>query len=50
MGPLFGLPAPDMLALSLVKRGRDIVVGAPVLIAWQALEATAATRRLRAAP
>lgn len=50
MGPLFGLPAPDMLALSLVKRGRDIVVGAPVLIAWQALEATAAARRLRAAP
>jgi len=50
MGPLFGLPAADMLALSLVKRGRDIVLGAPVLIAWQALEAAAAARRLRATP
>lgn len=47
VGPLFGLPAADMLALSLVKRGRDIVVGAPVLVAWQALEAAAAARRLR---
>jgi putative membrane protein len=39
IGPLFGLAAQDMLALSLLKRGRDILVGAPILIAWQALEA-----------
>jgi putative membrane protein len=44
VGPLFGLPAPDMLALSLIKRGRDILVGAPTLIIWQWLEAGMAAR------
>jgi len=38
IGPLFGL-GPDMsLALSLLKRARDIAIGLPVLLIWQALE------------
>ena len=38
LGPLFGV-APDMaLAISVLKRARDIVIGVPVLLAWQAAE------------
>ncbi len=38
IGPLFGL-GPDLsLALSLLKRGRDLVVGVPALLVWQGLE------------
>ena len=33
--PLFGLPAEMGLAVSLLKRARDIVIGVPVLLAWQ---------------
>ena len=36
--PLFGLAPEVGLAVSLLKRARDIVVGVPVLLAWQALE------------
>jgi putative membrane protein len=35
---VFGLTAPAALALSLVKRMADVVVGLPGLIAWQVLE------------
>lgn len=38
LGPLFGLPAEAALALSLLKRGRDIAIGIPVLLIWQAME------------
>jgi glycosyltransferase 2 family protein len=38
LGPLFGLPAEAALALSLLKRGRDIAIGIPVLLIWQFLE------------
>jgi hypothetical protein len=38
LGPVFGLPAEAALALSLLKRARDIVIGIPVLLAWQLLE------------
>jgi putative membrane protein len=38
LGPLFGLPAEAALALSLLKRARDIVIGVPVLLVWQLLE------------
>ena len=38
LGPLFGLPAEAALALSLLKRGRDIVIGIPVLLVWQLTE------------
>ena len=38
VGPLFGL-GPDLaLAISLIKRARDIVIGVPALILWQGLE------------
>ncbi len=39
VGTLFGMPAHLSLALSLVRRARDILIGAPALLAWQALEA-----------
>ena len=39
--PLFGLPAEMALALSLVKRAREVVIGLPTLIVWQAREARA---------
>lgn len=50
IGPLFGLPADAMLALSLLKRGRDVLIGAPTLVIWQGLEALAGARRIRKAP
>jgi putative membrane protein len=39
IGPLFGLPPEIALALSIAKRGRDIAVGIPALLAWQLFEA-----------
>ena len=36
--PLFGLGPEVGLAVSLLRRARDIVVGVPVLLAWQAME------------
>jgi len=38
LGSLYGLPPETMLALSLLKRARDIVIGVPVLLLWQGLE------------
>jgi glycosyltransferase 2 family protein len=38
LAPLFGLPPDIALALSLIKRARDLVVGVPVLTLWQAIE------------
>ncbi len=38
IGPLFGL-GPDLsLALSLLKRARDLIVGVPALLVWQGME------------
>jgi putative membrane protein len=45
LGGMFGLPPEMALALSLLKRGRDLVIGIPVLITWQALEGGALFRR-----
>jgi uncharacterized membrane protein YbhN (UPF0104 family) len=43
--PLFGL-GPDIgLAVSLLRRGRDIVIGVPVLLLWQAMEGRRAMSR-----
>jgi putative membrane protein len=42
---LFGIPAPEALALSLVKRVPDIALGVPFLFAWHAHEAKALARR-----
>jgi hypothetical protein len=36
--PLFGLTASVGLALSLLKRARDIAIGVPILLVWQAAE------------
>lgn len=36
--PLFGLPAEMGLAVSLLKRAREIVIGVPALLLWQGLE------------
>ncbi len=45
IGGIFGLPVETSLAVSLLNRARDLVLGVPVLLAWQAIEA----RRLAAA-
>ena len=39
LGQLFGMPAHLSLSLSLLRRARDIAIGAPALVSWQALEA-----------
>jgi uncharacterized membrane protein YbhN (UPF0104 family) len=36
--PLFGLPPEIGLAVSLIKRARELATGAPALIAWQLME------------
>ena len=38
LGPLFGLPADAALALSLLKRARDLAIGIPLLLGWQVIE------------
>lgn len=37
--PLFGLPPETGLAVSMLRRARDIAIGIPVLLAWQMAEA-----------
>lgn len=41
----FGLPPETMLAVSLVKRAREIAFGAPMLVSWKVAEALRAARR-----
>ena len=50
LGGLFGLPPETALALSLLKRGRDLTIGVPALLAWQAAEGRRAWRRSADAP
>ncbi len=38
LAPLFGLPAEMGVAVSLLKRAREIVFGVPALLYWQAVE------------
>lgn len=38
IGPLFGLPPTTALAVSLLKRARDLVIGIPALLLWQRSE------------
>ncbi len=45
LGRLFGLPPQAGVALSLMRRARDLTLGVPIVILWQVLEA----RRLRRA-
>jgi uncharacterized membrane protein YbhN (UPF0104 family) len=47
LGPLFGLPPEAALALSLLKRARDVAIGVPVLLSWQAAEFWRSLRRRR---
>lgn len=49
LGPVFGLPPEAALALSLLKRARDITIGVPVLLAWQAAEIRRPLRQARIA-
>jgi len=44
LAQLFGLPAEMGLAVSLLKRAREIVLGVPALIYWQAIEGRMALR------
>jgi uncharacterized membrane protein YbhN (UPF0104 family) len=38
LAPLLGIGAEFALAVSLIKRARDIAIGIPVLVIWQAAE------------
>jgi putative membrane protein len=38
LGPLFGVGADMALAMSVLKRARDIAIGVPVLLLWQGAE------------
>ena len=43
--PLFGLPPEFGIGASLLKRAREITIGIPVLLAWQAMEGRRAFAR-----
>jgi hypothetical protein len=45
--PLFDIGAEFGLAVSLLKRARDIAVGVPILLIWQGLEGRRALSRAR---
>jgi glycosyltransferase 2 family protein len=38
LGAVFGVPPEISLGVSLVRRGRDLVVGVPILLVWQIIE------------
>ena len=38
LGAVFGVPPELSLGVSLIRRARDVVVGVPILLAWQFLE------------
>jgi putative membrane protein len=44
LGALFGVPPDLAIAVSLIRRARDITLGVPILLVWQMVE----VRRLRA--
>ena len=45
LAPLFGLPAEMGVAVSLLKRAREIVLGVPALLYWQGREAVRAAQK-----
>lgn len=49
IGGLFGLPPETAIALSMVKRARELVVGLPGLVAWQWVEGKRLLRRSKQA-
>lgn len=50
VGAAFGLSPDQALALSLLKRGRDLALGVPALLGWQVLEGGQWWRGYRRAP
>lgn len=38
IGPIFGVPPTTALAVSLLKRARDLLIGIPALVIWQVME------------
>jgi putative membrane protein len=44
LAPVFGLTPEIGIAVSLLRRARDLVVAVPVLLAWQAIEARRAAK------
>jgi hypothetical protein len=46
LGASFGLTPETALALSLLKRARDLTIGLPALAAWQLLESGRLWRRI----
>jgi len=50
LAPLFGVGSELALAMSVLKRARDIAIGVPVLLMWQAAEGRQALARSPAAP
>lgn len=46
LGALVGLPPPAALALSLMKRARELLLGIPALVYWQLIEGRWMRRRL----
>lgn len=44
LGAIFGVPPEISLAVSLIRRARDVAIGVPILLIWQVFE----MRRLRA--
>jgi putative membrane protein len=46
LGASFGLSPETALALSLLKRARDLTIGVPALVAWQLLESGRLWRRI----
>jgi hypothetical protein len=47
MAQVFGLGPEVGLAVSLLKRARDVVLGIPVLLIWQAIEGRRALVRAK---
>lgn len=45
LGALFGVTPEAALALSLLRRARDLAIGIPALLAWQAIEARRSVTR-----
>jgi len=50
LGPIFGVGADTALAMSVLKRARDIAIGVPVLVIWQAAEGRRALDRTTVRP
>jgi hypothetical protein len=44
LSPLFGIGAEFGLAVSVLKRARDLAIGIPILLIWQAIEGRGASR------